>query len=66
MYSDKTDEFHRLVLAACNKSEVSPGVAEAILDETPTAGEERVHEKQTEMSHTVLGTMQATETIESP
>lgn len=37
-----------------------------MVEEKSTEAEERVHELQTEISHTVLGAMQVTETLESP
>lgn len=66
MYADNRDEFHRLVLTACELSDNLSVPSNAIVDEKPTVAEERVHELQTEISHTVLGTMQATETLETP
>ena len=66
VYADETDKFHRLVLTACKATDNSKGVANLTVDEKPTAEEERVHELQTEISHSVLGAMQATETLETP
>nr|CAH0110460.1 unnamed protein product [Daphnia galeata] len=67
VYADKTDEFHRLVLSACKTVDNSQEVVEVItIDKKPTAEEELVHERQTDISHSVLGAMQATETLETP
>ena len=67
VYADKTDEFHRLVLSACKTVDNSQEVVEVMtIDKKPTAEEELVHERQTDISHSVLGAMQATETLETP
>ncbi|EFX80395.1 hypothetical protein DAPPUDRAFT_304102 [Daphnia pulex] len=66
VYADKTEEFHHLVLTACKTTDNSKEVIELTVDEKPTAEEERVHELQTEISQSVLGALQATETLENP
>lgn len=55
------------MLGACNLADNSVGPVEPITDDQKsTDAEDRVHEFQTELSQSPLGTMQATETIESP
>lgn len=66
VYADKKDEFHRLVLAACQSADSLSVTRNVMVEEKSTEAEERVHELQTEISHTVLGVMQVTETLESP
>lgn len=54
------------MLTACKTTDNSKEVIELTVDEKPTAEEERVHELQTEISQSVLGALQATETLETP
>jgi hypothetical protein len=54
-------------LGACKSADNSQEIVKVTTEEEkPTAEEERVHEMQTEISHSVLGAMQATETLETP
>lgn len=65
VYADKCDDFHAHVVASCEAADRHAQV-ELHEEERPTKQEEKMHEEQTELSHTALGVLQATETIETP
>lgn len=66
VYADKLEEFHDLVLGVCETVDDLPSKGESTINEKTTALEDQVHEVQTGIGRTVLGTIQATEAIETP
>lgn len=65
VYADKCDDYHTLVAASCEAADRHDQVKQTE-EERPTEQEEKVHEEQTELSHTAVGALQATEAIETP